>query len=152
MAASVSLRSVTRETLPSIAALAVTAEQQEFVASNVESISEAYFTPTAWFKAVYAADDAVGFLMVDEGEGSEAGTYYLWRFMIDARYQGRGYGRAALDLLLMDLRARPNARYITLSHVPGNGVAGALYSSLGFVYTGEVDHGEPVMMCTLTRS
>jgi diamine N-acetyltransferase len=71
--------------------------------------------------------------------------YYLWRFMIDARYQGTGVGRRALELLFEHVRTRPGAKELLTSVVPGEGGPGPFYEKLGFVYTGEVDDGELVM-------
>ena len=63
------------------------------------------FEPKAWFRAVVADDVPVGFVMLSVDEA--APEYYLWRFMIDERYQGRGYGRAAIGLLIDHVRTLP---------------------------------------------
>jgi diamine N-acetyltransferase len=52
-----------------------------------ESIAEAYFSPLAWFRAVYAGDTPVGFVLLSDDPASH--QYYLWRLLIDARHQGR---------------------------------------------------------------
>jgi diamine N-acetyltransferase len=61
--------------------------------------------------------------------------------MIDERYQGRGYASAALTRLIGRARAQ-GADALYLSYVPGNAVAEKLYSSLGFLPTGETLRGE----------
>ena len=71
--------------------------------------------------------------------------YFLWRFMIDARYQSLGYGAHAMRLLIDHARARPGARAMLLSYVPGDGCPQPFYSRFGFVETGEVDGGERIM-------
>ena len=140
----VTLREVTRETLYDIFKLKVSPAQERFVSPNEISIAEAHFSPdAAWFRAVYAGETPVGFLMLRD-EPSRA-RYYLWRFMIDARYQGTGVGRRALELLFDHVRTRPGAKELLTSVVPGEGGPGPFYEKLGFVYTGEVDDGELVM-------
>ena len=140
----VSLREVTKETLRDITGLRVRPDQQRLVATNAESIAEAYFSPeVAWFRAVYAGDTPVGFLMLEDNPAE--GRYYLWRFMIDARYQRSGVGRRALELLLEHLKKRPGASVLYTSCVPGEGSPGPFYEKMGFVYTGEEDGGELVM-------
>lgn len=132
--------------------LSVAPEQARFVASNAVSIAQAHFQPNvAWFRAIYADDTAVGFLMLhDDPEKPE---YHLWRFMIDHRYQKRGYGRDALELLLDHVRARPGAFALTLSYVPGGGSPGAFYERMGFAHTGEADEdGELLMRIDLERA
>lgn len=141
--ATVTLREVTKETVRTILRLKVAPEQQGFVANNAISISEAYFTPQAWFRAIYADETPVGFLMLyDEPEGPEGTVYYLWRFMIDARYQKMGFGRQALRLLIDHVRTRPNATELLLSYVPEAGGPQAFYESLGFAHTGKEHDGE----------
>lgn len=74
----------------------------------------------------------------------------LWRFMIDARHKRRGHGRAALRLVIEEVRRRhPGLREFHLSCVPGPGSPRPFYESLGFRFTGEVDDGEEVMVLAL---
>ncbi len=78
------------------------------------SIAEASFEPKAWFRAIYANETPVGFAMLyDDREKPE---YFLWRFMIDARYQHLGFGRQALQLLIDHVRTLPDAREFLLSY------------------------------------
>ncbi len=140
----VSLREVTKETLRDITGLKVSPDQERLVATNAESIAEAYFSPDiAWFRAIYADDAPVGFVMLEDNAAKE--HYYLWRFMIDARYQKRGIGQRALELLFGYVKTRPGARVLYTSCVPGEGSPGPFYEKMGFVYTGEEDDGELVM-------
>jgi diamine N-acetyltransferase len=144
----VSLREITKETLRDITGLKVSPGQERFVATNAESIAEAYFSPEiAWFRAVYADDTPVGFIMLEDNVAE--GRYYLWRFMIDARYQGRGIGQRALELVFEYVRTRPGASVLYTSCVPGEGSPGPFYEKLGFAYTGEEDGGELVMRRSL---
>ncbi len=142
--AEVTFREVTKETLREILLLKVSPEQEDFVAPNEISIAEAYFSPdVAWFRAIYHGETPVGFVMLEADEAKP--RYYLWRFMIDARYQRTGVGRRALELLFEHVRARPGAKELWTSIVPGEGSPGPFYERLGFVYTGEEDEGELVM-------
>ena len=84
--AKVTLREVTRDTVREICNLRVGPEQQGFVAPNAISIAQAYFDrERAWFRAVFADETPVGFVMLSDDPKKP--EYYLWRFMIDARYQ-----------------------------------------------------------------
>ncbi len=136
------LREITRDTVCDIMRLDVTEHQKSFVASNSVSIAQAHFEPKAWFRAVYAGDDPVGFVMVYEDP--EKPKFYLWRFMIDHRHQGRGYGRAALEQVIERVRGLPRATTLLTSYVPGEGSAGAFYHRRGFADTGDVEGEELV--------
>lgn len=141
----VELREVTAENLQAVLALRVGDAQTSFVASNAKSIAEAHFHPEAWFRAIFADQEPVGFLMLhDENlrpEPRQADFYFLWRLMIDARYQRLGFGRRALELLVAHVRGRPNAHTLLTSCHRGEGSPEGFYRSLGFHPTGR-DLGE----------
>jgi diamine N-acetyltransferase len=140
----VSLREVTKANLRDVLRLAVAPEQEKFVASNAVSIAQAYFQrDNAWFRAVYADETPVGFVMLDDQP--EQAEYSVWRFMIDHAVQGLGFGARAMDLLMDHVRTRPGATELLLSCVPGDGSPGPFYERLGFSYTGAVEDDELVM-------
>ena len=145
--ATLSLREVTQETVNSILNLRVTKEQEQFVASNAVSIAEAHFSEDAWFRAIYADETPIGFLMLSDQP--DKGEYFLWRFMVDVQHQGKGYGSRALELLIDHVKTRPNAKELFLSHVPGTGSPEGFYRRLGFEHTGEQAGDELVMKLTL---
>ena len=144
--ATVSLREITQDTVNSILNLRVTKEQEQFVASNAVSIAQAHFSEEAWFRAIYADETPVGFLMLSDQP--DKGEYFLWRFMVDAQHQGNGYGRRALELLIEHVKTRPNAKELFLSHVPGSGSPEGFYHKLNFEHTGEKTGEELVMKLT----
>ncbi|WP_019506054.1 N-acetyltransferase [Pleurocapsa sp. PCC 7319] len=143
----VTLREITADSVRTICNLSVRDEQQKFVAPNAMSIAQAYFSEYAWFRAIYADTTPVGFLMLeDKPEESE---YYLWRFMIDARYQGMGFGRRSLLLLIDRVKTRPNATELLTSVVQGEGSPQGFYEKLGFKLTGEYEEEEAIMRLIL---
>ena len=147
MTVEVTLREVTADTVRAVCRLQVAPGQDRFVAANAVSIAQAYFEPKAWFRAIYAAEDPVGFVMLyDDPDKPE---YYLWRLMIAGEHQRKGYGREALRQLVEHVRARPGARELLTSTVPGEGGPRPFYESGGFVATGEVDDGEEVLRLAL---
>ena len=139
----VELKDVTAENWSAVAALALDPAQEDLVASNVESLTEAQCDPDARPRAVYAGARVVGFLMYDAGapddEPREASIY---RFMIGREYQGKGYGRAALAKALDEIRAIPRVEKISISYMPDNPAAKPFYGSFGFVEVGLDEDGE----------
>ena len=142
----VSLREITAETVRQITALDVGPDQDGLVSSNAVSIAEAHFEPKAWFRAIYLGEEPAGFAMVWRDPKEHA--FYLWRFMVDARFQKRGVGGRALELLLDEARADGTTE-VTLSVVPGPHSAMAFYERYGFAATGEMHGGEAEMRLTL---
>ena len=87
--------------------LQVKKEQEGFVAPNAMSIAEAYYEPKAWFRAIYADETPVGFVMLYDDPDTP--HYYLWRYMVDGRYQRLGFDRRGLEALIEYVRTRPGA-------------------------------------------
>lgn len=143
----VSLREITIETLRPIIDLKVAPSQEKFVAANAVSISQAYFVKEAWFRGIYADETPVGFVMLHDDAAEQ--TYFLWRFMIDARYQSLGFGRRAIKQLIDYVKTRPGATELRVSCVPGDGSPCPFYEKLGFQPTGEEQHGELVLRLPL---
>jgi diamine N-acetyltransferase len=139
----------------SILQLDVNLEQKNLVASNAVSIAQAHFNKDAWFRAIYADNEPIGFAMISDtslkykSNPKHRPSYYLWRFMIDAKYQGNGYGKEAMKLIIKHVKSRPKAKEFLLSHSKSDGNAGEFYKKLGFIYTGKEIGDELVMSLEL---
>lgn len=142
----VELREVTKDTVRAICRLQVAPGQRGFVAPNAVSFAEALFEPKAWYRAIVADGVPVGFVMVELGEDDPP---FLWRLMVDHRYQGLGYGRRAIGLLVDHLRTRPGVTELLTSWVPGDAGPERFYLDLGFEPTGEIDESEVVARLAL---
>ena len=132
--------------------LEVTEPQKNFVASNRYSMAEAYAHVSngdfVQCFGIYDGETPVGFAMIGHRSEEYKGmaevyrhSYYLWRFMIDRRYQGKGLGRDALKLLLDYILTFPDGEEDawSTSYEPENEAAKHLYTSFGFVPNGEKD-------------
>ena len=127
--------------------LKVTPEQERYVASNAVSIAQAYAERNVARPFVLEEHGVpVGFVMLYADKKKE--KYELWRFMVDARFQGRGFGKAAIQLALMEFH-KLGAKKVELSVVPGNCAANRVYESAGFRYTGRYAFGEESMELSL---
>lgn len=151
----VTLRKITADNLWDIVALKVGESQRTFVADNTRSLLEAYVAITnggiALPFGIYAGEVPVGFLMISYGCGDwpdapaiAHDNYSLWRLMIAEKYQGQGYGKAALTAALEYIRTLPcgPATHCWLSYEPENTVAKKMYASFGFTETGDWDDNE----------
>lgn len=123
--------------------LSVAPDQRDFVASNHDSISEALGDAACVPLILRAEGQPVGFAMyaLDQDDGN----YWLYRLMIDTRFQGQGFGRAALHAVTALMARLPGCAFILLGVNPENRRAAALYESFGFRATGAVIEGERVM-------
>ena len=138
--APITLREIDDDNVRAVTDLDVSPHQRAFVAPNALSLAQYGVTTKAWTRAVYAVDTPVGYVLLSDDDVRE--RYYLWRFMIDRRYQGRGYGAAALDLVVAYVKSRPGAKGLFTSYVPLSGGPGPFYHRRGFVDTGVEDDGE----------
>lgn len=131
----VELREITAATVRAICGLEVAEEQRENVAPVAISIAQAHFEPRATFRAIYAGDEPVGFMLWRDDD--KPSTAYLWRFMVDRRHQGKGYGRDALEQVFAMLKAQ-GFTTLSASVVRGEHSPLGFYLSIGFIEANEV--------------
>ncbi len=142
--------------------LKVKRNQWNFVASNVASLGEAFATRESGHVAlpfaIYEKTKLIGFVMIGFNGWESANepaiaknNYLLWRFMIAKEYQGKGYGRKAMQLVMDYVHSFPcgPATYMWISFEPENVVAKNLYKSFGFVENGQICDGETVVVTKL---
>lgn len=139
----VTLREITKDTLRPILELRVAEDQQDLVANNAVSIAQAHFADYARFRAIYADEIPVGFIMWSEQP--EIPKYFLWRLMIDARFQRFGFGRRAVQILIEHVKSLPGATELIVTAVPADNSPIPFYESLGFRSTGRYQGEELVM-------
>ena len=145
----VTLREITEDTVVQICNLSDTLSEQQkkMVAPNARSIAQAHFSDKAWFRAIYAGEEPVGFIMLYADP--EEPEYFLWRLMVAGPHQGNGYGRSAVEQLIDYVKKQPGAEYLYTSYVPIEGGPEPFYTRIGFESTGEVHDGEVVMRFSL---
>ena len=100
--------------------------------------------------AIYCNEKMVGFTMFafDEEYEDLNDRYWLWRFMIDEKFQGNGYGTAALQAIIQYFRDH-GANNIRLSTKETNTAALSMYRKAGFRDTGEMNGEEIVLQLNL---
>jgi len=138
---SVTLKDITRDNFEELISLYVDQEQEQFVASNLYTIAQMQFKEEKIAKGVYVDKKAVGLIAYDLED------YDIWRLMVDFRFQGRGYGKKAMELVLNILRKDGRLKTARTSIVMENVVMRNLVESFGFKESGKVIHyredGEP---------
>ena len=137
---------ITKDNWEEVLKLEIHPEQKKFAPSPAESLAAAYVKP--WDEALdpYAiviAGKLVGCFYVSYTPASED-NYWIGGFIIDKKYQGKGYGKAALrEILRFIPKLHPNCKEIKLTVESENTVARSLYKSLGFGDTDQVNkYGE----------
>lgn len=103
---------------------------------NAVSIAQSKFEPTLKPYAVYLEEEVVGFLMYNSVP-EELDGYWVYRIMVDKKFQGRGIGRAATSLMITEMEKLPGAGKIVVGYHPKNTGAHKLYESLGFFDNGD---------------
>jgi len=141
-------------------------EQDGYVASIDASLSCAYIwndpkeQGLAVPYAIYNNDNvAVGFVMYGyfpKGEKDYSGTepfYYIWRLLIDQNYQGKGYGKLAVKLILDEIKTKPygEAKHVYVSYVPENIASKRIHELHGFVENGKISEGEAIALLEIEK-
>ena len=148
------LEEITDQNREAVLALRVAPGQERFVSSVEDSLAAAADYPQAkpWYRAVFASGEPAGpagFVMVSwncEPDPPEIiGPWFLWKLLIDERYQGRGYAAAVVWQVAELVRAEGATELLT-SYVPEDDWAAGFCQGLGFVPTGEFDdRGEVIV-------
>ena len=136
----IKLKPITKDNIDDVLSLNVRDDQKNYVSSVSDSLAQAYvYSENAYPFAVYYDDILVGFIMMGYYEVKH--YYTLWKFLIDCRYQNKGYGRQALKLGLKYVWDGFGPVDIYTGVAPGNKVAKSLYQSVGFRETGLIELG-----------
>jgi N-acetyltransferase len=147
----VSLAEVTKENLLPILRMNPGAIGERMVATNGVSLAQAAHNPNAWPRAVMADATPVGFVMLLDptidpdaarADKEKLDALYVWRLMIDFKYQSMGFGEQVMRLVIERAKSMPNIHQVTLSYAMRDGNAKAFYERCGFRDTGDIDDGE----------
>lgn len=147
----ITLRKIDGHNRAECESLQVSGDQSRYIASNADSLKEAAENAeVARTFAIVCDDRIVGFTMFafDENNEDPADRYWLWRFMIDAPLQGKGYGSAALKEIIRYFKEH-GADQITLSTKESNTTALSLYHRYGFKENGDRNDEEIVLKLQL---
>jgi len=147
-------REITKDNYIDVASLRFKDSQAGNLSPNVWSLLVSRFEEEAWVRAIYADDSTlVGMLMMEIWDPTE--SYHIWRFMIDARYQGLGFGRRAVEFAIEHIRLNhPKAKQLQLRSTPAEGKKSVkpedspyrFYEKLGFREIGPPDEDGDVLM------
>lgn len=146
----IEVREVTQANWREALSLAVSPDQQRFVAEYAPivavALAKAYLRldGATWVPyAIYAGTSMVGFVELAYQSGTPD-QYWIFHFFIDQRYQGRGYGQVALQRFIEMVRQEhPTCRLLQLVVHPENELAQRLYTAAGFRPSGTERWGEP---------
>lgn len=139
---SITLREVTKDNYEDVCSLEVADDQKGHLSSNIESILESKFHETLTPRAIYSDEVPVGFIM---GERTSEKEIEIFRFMIDQKYQKKGFGRTALELAFSEIKQLDGVTQIQICYHPDNEVAKRLYLNVGFKEIGMDESGNDML-------
>lgn len=122
-----------------------------------DAIADAKACPRMWSVHDRETGELVGFVMISDdipqatldADDDIVGPDFLWRLLIDAHHQGRGYGRATIDAVAEYVARKPNGRVLLTSCAAGDGSPQPFYLHYGFEKTGETKWGEEILTLDL---
>ena len=137
------IKPISEENFIDVFNLKLSKEQEAFVSHPIRSLAQAYVYRTQCQPfGIYADEKVVGYVMAIYDY--DIPEYDIWHKMIDESQQGKGYGKAALKLLLDYIKDKPfgDSDRVALTCNKDNTVALELYKSMGFELTGNSDEDE----------
>ncbi len=124
--------------------LSVLPEQEGFLDSAVGILARGYLYRDCRARVIGIVNDdiPVGLALVKDMD-EEPTCYDLQQFMIDARYQGKGFGTEALRLILSMLQAERKYDCAEVCVKKAGAAALHVYETVGFIDTGYIDADAP---------
>jgi len=138
------LTDVTEDNWLDVAALSVKDEQRAFLAPAIGILARGYVYRGCNARVLVVENDGtvIGVALVRDFTDEPLG-YDLQQFMIDRRYQGKGFGSQALGLILDELRKEGRFDHVEVCVKKEDAAALRLYEKHGFVDSGFVDEDVP---------
>ena len=144
----ITFKEVTKDNWEAALKLSVGDDQKKFVPSPAESLASAYVKP--WDEAldpylIYLNDLLIGMFYISYTPDSED-NYWIGGFMIDKKYQNKGFGKASLLKILEFIPSiHKNCKQMNLTVEKNNHTAQKLYKSLGFGDTGDINKYDEII-------
>lgn len=139
----ITLKNVDYDNFWEIIDLCVYENQRDFLTSNAVSLAQAKVQQECIPLAIYNDEKPIGFAMY--GIDRKDGQYWIYRFMIDRRYQSKGFGRASFKMLTELIKQDKKYNKILLGVHKESIVAIKLYRSFGFEFNGQVNGRDHIM-------
>ena len=117
---------------------------EEWVTSVAFSIVQSVYEPEWKSRLIMDDDTIVGFAFYGWWDKKNAPLFC--RYMIDVDYQGKGYGKRALPIIVDEMMKEYRTDRILLTLESNNERAVHLYTKFGFIPTGEIEEGEEIYM------
>jgi diamine N-acetyltransferase len=141
----IQLGQVNKENWVKCTQLSLKSEQESFLASNLATIAESKFEPHYQLRAIFSGEEIVGMAaFCPEIDIDEPDLYWIFRFMIDKSFQGKGLGHKALKLIIEEIKTLKAKKILTMCK-PCNKVALSLYLKVGFLIKGYLDDGDHLL-------
>ena len=144
----ITLQSINETNFMEAAALKVSENQRGFVASAPMILARAYAyreqNAICW--GICEGLKLVGLAMIHDMEEDPA-CYHLCEFLIDEKYQNRGTGQKALQLILNHCRRERKFRRVEVCVKKTDTAAVHVYQKAGFVDSGYQDPDTPDSLC-----
>lgn len=119
--------------------LTVSESQKNYVSDSYAILARAYAYREQRSKAFVIYNDETPVGMGLYYDLPELDCFDLSQLFVDERYQGRGYGKAATQLILDAMKQDGKYNKVDLCYIEGNDAAKNLYEQFGFV---EIDRDE----------
>lgn len=110
-------------------------EQEEYISSG-EKINKVLQQEENYGFNIYLDEHKIGFILLRQFAQD---SFFLWEYIIDRRFQNKGYGTDALIKMLDFLKKEFSAKVITTTYIWGNEHAKHIYEKIGFIETDIVD-------------
>ncbi|HEL2002982.1 TPA: GNAT family N-acetyltransferase [Streptococcus suis] len=130
------LELVNKDNFEAVLQVQLAPEDQRRVASVEHSLAQAWLYREDGHLLPYAVKSGqkvVGFVLLSIQEDK---SYYVWRLLIDKKYQNRGHGKEVIRQILVLAKEDTLCQKVTMNYVIGNHKMRYILEKLGFQFIG----------------
>ncbi|HFI2659883.1 TPA: GNAT family N-acetyltransferase [Streptococcus suis] len=130
------LELVNKDNFEAVLQVQLAPEDQRRVASVEYSLAQAWLYREDGHLLPYAVKSGqkvVGFVLLSIQEDK---SYYVWRLLIDQKYQNRGYGKEVIRHILSLAKEDSSCQKVSVNYVIGNHKMRYILEKLGFQSVG----------------
>lgn len=125
------IRDINEENFSKVVALQIDEQDKKFVASVEKSLAQCWLyrdDNDVFPFAVEADGEIVGFILFEVDEE----ILMIWRFLIDKKFQNKGYGKETLKLVIEMAKADKTFTEVLADYVNGNDRMKKILLNIGF--------------------
>ncbi len=142
----IQIRDITKDNWLDMIELQITKEQENYVALPSEAIAASKFYDHYINRGVYLGGTPIGFIQYYPNlADNKPNEIFIDQLIIDKNYQGIGYGTAAIELILAEIKQLTGFNAVSICYVEGHDMMKRFFERFNFKVVEQDEFDETIM-------